>query len=71
MRNFNRKHDELRNVSVEVLENGFAEGGCIISFGKTNKRLGRVNKTAKIKCHFKTFIIPKKTPMVKSKNVNL
>ena len=37
MRNFNRKHDELRNVSVEVLENGFAEGGCIISFGKTSK----------------------------------
>ena len=35
MRNFNRKHDELRNVSVEVIKNGFAEGGCVISFGKT------------------------------------
>ena len=42
-----------------------------ICFGKINRRLGKVNKIANNKCHSKTLIIPKNTPIVKSKNVNL
>ena len=35
MRNFNRKHNELRKVKIETLINPYAEGSCLISFGQT------------------------------------
>ena len=35
MRNFNRKHNELRKVSVDTDINKFADGACLISFGDT------------------------------------
>ena len=36
MRNFNRKHNELRPMRVEVFHDHYAEGACIIHFGKTS-----------------------------------
>ncbi len=35
MRNFNRKHNELRKVVVDTNINKFADGACLISFGDT------------------------------------
>lgn len=35
MRNFNRNHDELRNVDIEILKDHFSHGACNISFGLT------------------------------------
>ncbi|MDC3090952.1 ribonuclease PH [Rickettsiales bacterium] len=35
MRNFNRKHNELRKVLVDTSINKFADGACLISFGDT------------------------------------
>ena len=42
-----------------------------ICFGKIKTKLGSVNNSAIIQCHSKTLTIPKKTPMVSSKKVNL
>ena len=35
MRNFNRKHNELRKVLIDTDINKFADGACLISFGDT------------------------------------
>ena len=35
MRNFNRKHDEIRNVAFATPRDSFAEGSCLITLGKT------------------------------------
>ena len=33
MRNFNRKNDELRKISIQTNVNKFSEGSCKIAFG--------------------------------------
>ena len=35
MRNFNRKHKEIRKVEIIPNNNKFADGSCLISFGQT------------------------------------
>ena len=35
MRKFNRKHNELRKISVQTNFNKYSEGSCLISFGDT------------------------------------
>ncbi len=56
MRNFNRKHDQLRNVAVEILEDSFAEGSCIISFGRT-----KVMCNATVETSIPKWLDPKKS----------
>lgn len=36
MRKFNRKYNELRQINVQICEDHFAEGACIINLGKTS-----------------------------------
>ena len=36
MRKFNRKYNELRQLKVQICEDHFAEGACIINLGKTS-----------------------------------